>query len=206
MNGRRDYDVMIIGGGVVGSAIARELSRYRLRTALVEKESDVAEGTSKANSGVLHAGFNVPPGSLKARFNAEGLAFFPDLADELDVPSRRSTKLVVAKNRQELEVIERLLEQGRRNGTEGLSIVGRERIEKIAPGVQGEWALYSERTGIINPFLFTIALAENAALNGVDVYLQTEIIAIRKLDSAGGDAVSREIGRASCRERVCVGV
>ncbi len=182
MDRRRDYDVIIIGGGVVGSAIARELSRYRLHTALIEKESDVAEGISKANSGVLHAGFNVPPGSLKARFNVEGLSYFPDIADELDVPSRRSTKLVVAKNREELSVLERLLEQGRQNEAEGLSIVGRDRIERVAPGVKGEWALYSESTGIINPFLFTIALAENAALNGVDVYLQTEITGIESAD------------------------
>ncbi len=175
------YDVAVIGGGVVGSAIARELSRYHLRTALLEKEADIAEGISKANSGVLHAGFNVPPGSLKARFNIEGLSFFPELAEELDVPSRRSTKLVVAKDDEERRVLERLIEQGRENGAGGLSIVGADMVSRIAPGVEGKWALYSEHTGIINPFLFTIALAEVALHNGVDIYLQSEVDSVVKL-------------------------
>ncbi|MFP4266453.1 MAG: NAD(P)/FAD-dependent oxidoreductase [Spirochaetaceae bacterium] len=190
------YDVIIVGGGVVGSAIARELSRYCLRCALIEKEQDVAEATSKANSGVLHAGFNVPPGSLKARFNVEGLGYFPGLAEELGVSTRRCTKLVVANTESERNKIEELMEQGRKNGAPGLSIVGRDEIKKIAPGVEGKWALYSEKTGIINPFQFTIALAESAAVNGVDFFLGTELTGIRGNSRApGGFALSTRGGR-----------
>ena len=172
------YDVAIIGGGVVGSAIARDLTRYRLRVLLLEREEDVAEGISKANSGVLHAGFNVKPGTLKARFNIEGLAYFPDLARELDVESRMCKKLVVAKDDAERGQLERLLEQGRRNGCSGLSIVDERRIAQLAPGVRGKWALFSESTGIINPFQFTVALAENAAENGAHIMLNREVTAI----------------------------
>jgi glycerol-3-phosphate dehydrogenase len=127
---------------------------------------------------VLHAGFNVPPGSLKARLNVEGRSYFPRLSDELDVPTELCTKLVVAKNDGERRELERLLDQGRKNGAEGLSIVDRRRITGLAPGVEGKWALYSENTGIINPFLFTIALAENALANGVDIFLGTEVTGV----------------------------
>ncbi|MFO7850120.1 MAG: NAD(P)/FAD-dependent oxidoreductase [Spirochaetia bacterium] len=190
------YDVSIIGGGVVGSAIARELSRYKLRCALIEKEPDVAEGISKANSGVLHAGFNVPPGSLKARFNIEGLSYFPDLADRLEVSTERCKKIVVAKTDGERNKLEELLEQGRTNGSTGLSIIGKSRISEVAPGVEGKWALYSESTGIINPFLFTLALAENAAINGVDFFLGTELSGItREHGPSGGFTLITSGGR-----------
>jgi glycerol-3-phosphate dehydrogenase len=179
------YDAAIIGAGVVGAAIARELSRYRLRVLLVEREEDAAEGISKANSGVLHAGFNIRPGTLKARLNVEGLAYFPGLARELDVETRNCKKLVVAKNDAERRTLQHLLEQGRQNGVAGLSIVGSRRISELAPGVQGKWALFSEATGIINPFQLTIALAENAAQNGVEVLLGSEVTAV-ELPAGGG--------------------
>jgi glycerol-3-phosphate dehydrogenase len=179
------YDVAIIGAGVVGSAIARELSRYRLRIVLIEREADAGEGISKANSGVLHAGFNVKPGSLKARFNLEGLAYFPELARELDVEARFCEKLVVAKDESEKGYLEQLLAQGRRNGCSGLSIIDSRRMRTLAPGVRGSWALHSRSTGIINPFQFTVALAEHAAENGVEVRLGSEVTAIEAPPSGG---------------------
>jgi glycerol-3-phosphate dehydrogenase len=139
------YDVLIIGGGVVGCAIARELSLYSLSVVLLEKEGDVAEGTSKANSGVVHAGFNVKTGSLKARFNIEGAARFPAICEELGVAYRLTKKLVVAKDRSELPYLEKLLEQGRRNGSQGLSIIAGDAIRAIEPDVAGQFALYSEK-------------------------------------------------------------
>ncbi len=179
------YDLIIIGGGVVGCAIAREASRYQLKTALFEKEPDVAEGISKANSGVLHAGFNVRPGSLKARFNVQGLKMCPEIAHELDVDYKICGKLVIGKSDKDLPYLRKLLEQGEKNGCSGLSIIGKERIHKYEPRVNAKWALLSESTGIITPFQFTIALAENAAENGVEFFLNTEVKQIEALPVRG---------------------
>ena len=122
------YDIIIIGAGVVGSAIARECSRYRLRTCVLEKETDFCEGISKANSGVLHAGFNVKPGSLKAKLNVEGLNCYPMLAEDLGIEYLLCKKLVVAKNNQEKKHLEHLLKQGNKNGCSGLSIINKKQM------------------------------------------------------------------------------
>ena len=177
------YDIVIIGGGVIGCAIARELSLSSLKVALLEKESDVAEGTSKANSGVVHAGFNVKHGSLKARFNIEGAARFPSICEELGVPYRLTKKLVVAKDRSELPYLEKLLEQGNKNGCRGLSIIAGPAIQAVEPDVRGEFALYSERTAVISPAEFTIALAEVAHTNGVEFRFNTEVVSISRTGS-----------------------
>jgi len=171
-------DVLVIGGGVIGCSIARELSLYSLKVGLLEKEGDVAEGTSKANSGVVHAGFNVRTGSLKARFNIEGAARFPGICEELGVPYRLTKKLVVARDRSELPYLETLLEQGRRNGSRGLSIIRGDAIKDIEPDVRGEFALYSEATAVIAPAEFTIALAELAHANGVEFRFNAEVKSI----------------------------
>ena len=170
-----NYDISIIGAGVIGSAIARELSKYNLKVLLIEKEADVAEGISKANSGVIHAGFNVRPGSLKAKFNNQGVFMLPELADELGVKYKICKKMVVATNDTEKSYLTKLHEQGHKNKTPGLSIINQSTINKIHPGINGKWALYSENTGIITPYKLTIALAENALKNGVKVLLNTEI-------------------------------
>lgn len=177
------YDVVIIGGGVIGCAIARELSRYSLSIALLEKEGDVAEGTSKANSGVVHAGFNVKTGSLKARFNVEGAAAIPALCEELGVPYRLTRKLVVAKDKSELPYLEKLLETGRKNGSRGLSIIGGDAIRAVEPDVRGEFALFSELTAVIAPAEFTIALAELAHANGADFFFNARVTRIRKVEA-----------------------
>lgn len=174
------YDIIIIGGGVIGCAIAREASKYCFKTALFERELDVAEGISKANSGVLHAGFNVKQGTLKAIFNIEGLKYFPELAIELGVEYKICGKLVVAKDDSEKEYLEKLLQQGYKNRCSGLSIINQQQIEKLQPGINGKWALLSESTGLISPFQFTIALAESAVENGVEIFLHSEVISITK--------------------------
>lgn len=174
-----NYDIAIIGAGVIGSAIAREASKYNLNIALIEKEADVAEGISKANSGVVHAGFNVKTGSKKARFNIEGLLHFPKICYELDVPYRLCKKLVVASNDDELKELERLYTQGIKNGCKGLSIINEKKIKKLEPLISGKYALYSEKTAIISPYTFTIALAENAAANGVKLFLESEVVTIK---------------------------
>lgn len=174
------YDICIIGGGVVGCAIAREAVKYQLKVILLEKEADVAEGISKANSGVIHAGFNVKTGSKKARFNVEALSYYPNICYELDVPYKLCKKLVVAKNDEEYEHLKKLYDQGIRNGVPGLSLIKGETIKKLEPFVEGKYALYSEKTAIIDPFQFTIALAENAFFNGATISLNSEVTAITK--------------------------
>ncbi|HEY9053547.1 MAG TPA: NAD(P)/FAD-dependent oxidoreductase [Rectinemataceae bacterium] len=187
------HDVLIIGGGIIGCAIARELSTFDLRVILVEKESDVAEGTSKANSGVVHAGFNVKPGSLKARFNVEGALRFPAYCLDHGVPYRLTRKLVVAKDRTELPYLERLLEQGKRNGCRGLSIIGKSEIRTIEPDVRGEFALFSAYTAVLDPAALTIALAELAALNGVEFSFGSAVSSISR--HGAGYIVQTRAGR-----------
>ncbi len=177
------YDICIIGAGVIGSAIAREASKYKLNIAVIEKESDVAEGISKANSGVLHAGFNVPPNTLKAKFNVEGLNYFPLICNELDVFYKNSKKLVVANNKSELQYLKKLLEQGKKNNCKGLSLINEKQIKKIEPKINGKYAIYSEETAVILPYEFTIALAENAHENGVEFFLNNEVTNITKSDN-----------------------
>lgn len=197
---KKHFDVILIGGGVIGSAIARELSRYNLDIALIEKEGDVAEGISKANSGVMHAGFNVKPGSLKARFNVEGLRMFPHLCSELGVEFKRCTKLVIAKDDREHEYLLKLFAQGRKNRCSGLSMVGEAAIEELAPGVSGKTALYSQATGIVNPYQFTIALAENAHQNGVQVFLNHAVEDIHRTTKAHGPQQGAFVVRTAQRE------
>jgi glycerol-3-phosphate dehydrogenase len=172
------YDVAVIGGGVVGCAVLRELSKYRLRIVLLEKRSDLAEGVSKGNSGVIHAGFNVPPGSLKARTNAAGLRMIYDLAERLHVPHRKTGKLVVSFDDEGRNRLAELKAQGDRNGTPGLEIVEENTIRTLEPRIRGRWALSSPHTGIISPYEFTIALAESARRNGADVRLGAELTAV----------------------------
>jgi glycerol-3-phosphate dehydrogenase len=172
------YDVIVIGGGVVGCAVLRELSRYDLSLLLLEKEADLAEGITKANSGVIHGGFNVPPGSLKARTNVAGLGKIYGLASELGVPHRKTGKLVIALTDDERTRLEELKAEGDRNGTPDLEIVGASEIPKIEPLARGRWALYSPHTGIISPYEFTIALAECARRNGARVLLEAPVVSV----------------------------
>jgi len=177
MNGERHevYDVAVIGGGGVGCAVLRELSRYELRLLLLEKASDLAEGISKGNSGVIHAGFNVPPRSLKARTNVAGLKLVYELAETLGVPHRKTGKLVVALADEDRRRLEELKAQGDRSGVAGLEIVDEAAMRRLEPLARGRWALYSPHTGIISPYEFTIALAECAAQNGAEVRLEAPV-------------------------------
>ena len=195
----KQYDIAIIGGGVIGCAIARELSKYNVNVVLIEKEADVAEGISKANSGVIHAGFNINPGTLKAKLNNEGVFMLPKLSDELGLEYSICKKLVVAKNDEEKEYLEKLFYQGKKNNTPGLSIIDSTVIKKLEPNVNGRWALFSENTGIITPYLLTIALAENAVKNGVDFLLNTEVNNISK--TPNGTFILSDNGKTICNTK-----
>lgn len=169
------YDVAVIGGGVVGCAVLRELSRYDLKLLLLEREADLAEGISKGNSGVIHAGFNVPAGSLKARTNVAGLGMIYGLAEELGVPHRRTGKLVVALAGEDRPRLEELKAEGDESGVPDLEVVDAAAIRRLEPLARGRWALFSPHTGIISPYEFTIALAECAAQNGARVLLEAPV-------------------------------
>jgi glycerol-3-phosphate dehydrogenase len=191
------YDVLIIGAGVVGCAVARELSRYDLKIAVLEKELDVGMETSGRNSGVLHAGFNNRPGTLMAKYCVEGCLEFDQVAKELDIPFKRTGKIVVGFTEDDKAKLCQLKEQGEQNGVPGLEIIGREKIKELAPYVDGEFALYSPVTGVLNPFIYTIALAENARQNGVDFYFDNEVLAINHLDKAPGAKSTIHAGLAN---------
>jgi len=176
------YDVIIIGAGVIGSAVARELSRYTLSIAVLEKEADVVSGTSGRNSAVLHAGFNNKPGTLMAKYCVEGNLGFDQAAKDLDVPFRRTGKLVVGFDEDDYHGLESLKSQGDRNGCPGLELIDAARIAGLAPGIGGHFALYSPMTGILDSFLYTIALAENAQKNGAEFFLNQNVTGIGKKD------------------------
>ncbi len=179
------YDVLIIGAGVTGSTIARELSRYKLKLAVIEKEIDICEGTSKANSGIVHAGFDAEPGSLKAKLNVLGNEKMEELSKELDFAFRRNGSLVVCFDEEGKEGLEKLLEQGKENGVKKLSIITGDEARKLEPALSDnvKYALLAEMGGIVCPFGLTIALAENAFVNGAEFMLDTAVTGITKTDA-----------------------
>ena len=176
------YDVTIIGAGIIGTAIARELSRFKLRVLILEKENDVANGTTKANSAIVHAGYDARSGTLKAKTNVEGNAMYEDLCRELSVPFKRIGSLVVAFNQEELNTLEELFQQGIRNGVPNIKIISAEAVRRIEPNLSTEiiGALYAPSAGIVGPWELAIALVENAAENGVELLINTEVTAIKK--------------------------
>ncbi len=175
----RKYDILIIGGGAVGCAAAYTLARYDLRVGLLERCPDVCMGTSGKNSAVVHAGFNNRPGSLMARLCVEGNRGFAALCRTLDVPYRKTGKLVVAFDEGDREILRSLMENGRKNGCTGLSLVDAAQMRALVPGVGGIGAMLSADTAVLNPFLYTIHLAQAACLNGADILLNREVTGIR---------------------------
>lgn len=192
------FDVLILGGGAVGCAVARELARYRLSIALVEKEADVAAGTSGRNSAVVHAGFNNRPGSLMARLCVAGNRGFPALCRELDVPFRKTGKILVAFDETDLATLRRLKAQGEANGCQGLELLDEDQLHAKLPQIGGIGGFFSPETGICDPFLYTVALAENAVANGVAFFLNHPVTAIAPQAAgyqvtAGGKAFSARV-------------
>ena len=197
---KSSYDVLIAGGGVVGCAIARELSKYRISAALAEREADVSLGTSCRNSGVLHSGINYKPGTMRAKLAVRGNSMMDSLCRDLKVKIRRIGKLTVALTKDDLPGLERIHAQGLANGVPGLEVIGPERMRQIQPDVEGIAALWSPSSAIISPYGLTIALAENAKANGVDVLLNCEVTGIEVLPDGAGFAVKNSRGEKTlCR-------
>lgn len=178
------YDVIVIGAGAVGSATARELSRYSGKFLVLEAEEDVCSGTTKANSAIVHAGYDAVPGSKKALYNVRGSEMMEDLSKELDFAYKRIGSLVICRKDQGRSVLEKLLEQGKKNGVRDLRIIERDEIVSMEPNIDDDvvCALYAPTAAIVCPFGMCIAFAENAADNGVEFAFNSGVKQIKKED------------------------
>ena len=176
------YDVIIIGAGVSGAAAARELSRYNAKVCVIEKEEDVCCGTSKANSAIVHAGYDAKEGSLMAKLNVRGNALMEQLSKDLDFPFKRIGSLVVCKDEEDMPNLKALYDRGVANGVPGLRILSKEEVHEMEPNLADDIyaALYAPSAGIVCPFHLNIALAENANANGVEFKFDTEVTDLKK--------------------------
>ena len=176
------YDVIIIGAGVSGAAAARELSRYNAKVCVIEKEEDVCCGTSKANSAIVHAGYDAKEGSLMAKLNVRGNAMMEQLSKELDFPFQRIGSLVVCRDEADMPNLKALYDRGVANGVPGLRILSKEEVHEMEPNLEDDIcaALYAPSAGIVCPFNLNIALAENANVNGVEFKFDTEVTDLKK--------------------------
>ena len=179
------YDVAIIGAGVIGNSIFRELTKYNLKVVVLEKDKDVSMGTSKANSAIVHAGYDPKEGTLMAKYNVRGNEMFEDLCKELSVPFKRNGSLIIAFNEEDMNTVKELCENGTKIGVKGLKVLNREEVLEMEPNLNEEikGALYAPTGGIVGPFEYTIALAENGVANGGEIKLNKEVVGIEKTDT-----------------------
>jgi len=176
------YDIIIIGGGIIGTSIARQLSRYQVRVALLEKENDVSMGATKANSAIVHGGYAESHDKLKGRLCYQGRKQFAQLDQELNFGFDPIGSLVIAFDEEQKKGLEALYENGKLNGLDDLSIIGHDEIMALEPNINPDvqYALYCKGAGVCSPYEMTIALAENAVENGIDIFLQSEVTSIQK--------------------------
>lgn len=176
------YDVAIIGAGVIGSSIFRELTKYNLKVVVLEKEKDVSMGTSKANSAIVHAGYDPEEGTLMAKYNVAGNEMFEELCKELSVPFKRNGSLVLAFSEEDLSTVKALCENGTRIGVKDLKVLNKDEVLEMEPNLSEEikGALHAPTGSIVGPFEYTIALAENAVQNGGELKLRKEVVSIEK--------------------------
>lgn len=179
------YDIAIVGAGVIGASIFRELTKYDLKVVLIDKENDVSMGTTKANSAIVHAGYDPEPGSLTAKYNVKGNEMFEELCKELSVPFKRNGSIVLAFNDDDLKEIKHLYDNGNNNGVRGLKLLSREEVLEMEPNLSAEvkGALLAPTGGIVGPFEFAIALVENGVANGGELKLGEKIVNIEKADT-----------------------
>lgn len=178
------YDVAIIGGGVIGCSIARELSKYKIKIVVIEQEGDVSCGATKANSGIVHGGYDAAYGTKKGYFSHRGNILFEGLNKELNFGFEKIGSLVLAFDQEELKTLSKIIENGEKNGVKNLKIINREEILKIEPNVGGAiGALYCKNAGIVSPYEYCIALAENAISNGVEFKFNSRVDNIDKINN-----------------------
>lgn len=178
------FNVTIVGAGIVGCSIARELSRYNLKMCVIDKDSDVANGATKANSAIIHAGFDAKYATLKGKLNAKGNSMFDKLSEDLDFPFKRIGSLVLCFDKNDLDKLNELKAQGEKNGVPGLQIIEGDKLRIMEPNISDEAvaALHAPTGAIVCPYEMTIALAENAFINGVDFKFETEVKSINKVE------------------------
>ena len=176
------YDIIIVGGGVIGCSVARTLSKYDKKIALIEKNYEICQETTKANSAIVHGGYDCKPGTLKAKMNVRGNAMYPELSKELDFTFNKIGSLVLAFSQEEMKTIEELYQRGLANGARDLEIIDAKRVKEIEPKVSDEvvGALYCGSAGVVDPFNLTYAMMENAMDNGVELFTETELIGLEK--------------------------
>ncbi len=196
------YDVAIIGAGVTGTAIARYLSRYNAGIVVIEKDEDVCSGTSKANSGIVHAGFDAVPGSMKAKMNVKGCRMIRELSSVLDFPYVNNGALVLCLDEADLPKLRELYERGVSNGVDDLQILTGEEARKTEPGISPDTvaALRAGGSGIVCPFSMTVAFAENAAENGVEFRFLEKVEDIRMNE----DGFALVTGKGTITARIVV--
>lgn len=200
-----DYDVLIIGCGITGAATAFELSKYRLKIGVLERENDVACGTTKANSAVLHAGYDPMPGTLMARLNVRGTALGKALCAALDVPCRPCGSLVAAFSEAERETLAVLYRRGRENGVPGLELLTGEEARALEPNLSPAVtaALHAPSAAICSPWEYCLALAETAVVNGAELHLETGVTGLERrgegwlAHTARGDCSARWVVNAA---------
>lgn len=195
-----DYDVMIIGSGVAGAASARELSRYKVKACVIEKEEDVCCGTSKANSAIVHAGYDPAEGSLMAKLNVRGNQMMEELSKELDFPFKKNGSLVICLHKEDMPNLQALYDRGVANGVKELRILNKEEVLEMEPNISDNVyaALYAPTAGIVCPFSLNIALAENANVNGVEFKFDTEVEDIKRIDGGYELMTNRGVYQTKC--------
>lgn len=179
------YDVIIIGAGIIGTSIARALSKYKLKVAIIEKENDVSQGTTKANSAIVHGGYDAKCGTKKGYYSRKGNRLFHQLNKELNFGFEECGSLVLAFSDEDTASLEHLKANGEKNGVDDLVILDGDTVKGMEPNVSDSviGALYCPSAGICSPYEMAIAMAENAITNGVDLYLKTAVTGISKVDS-----------------------
>lgn len=201
-----NFDVVIIGAGVTGSSIARELSRRSGKFLVIDRAADVCEGTSKANSAIVHAGFDAEPNTMKAKMNVRGNVLMDEVSAQLDVPFKRVGAMVVCLNEDELPHLQQLYQRGITNGVTGLKLLSGEEARELEPNLSQKCcgALLAETSGIVCPFELTLGMAENAATNGVQFSFETKVTGIEKGENGwiittedGGEIHTRAVVNAA---------
>ena len=177
-----ESDILIIGAGITGCAVARELSRFDASVTVLEAGNDIAEGATKANSGLVHAGYDAEPGSKKAYYNVRGAAIYPSLCAELGVPFRANGALVIALNSQDRETVFNLLDRGLQNGVAGLKVLEHDEVLELEPNLNPDvlCALSVPSGAVVSPYEMAFALADDAALNGVSFFFGQRVSAVSR--------------------------
>ena len=176
------YDIVIIGAGVIGTSVASSLSKYELSLCVIEKTNDISNGASKANSGIVHAGYDAEPNTMMAKFNVDGNAMYPEICERLDVPYRNIGSYVLAFSDQDVKTLYKLKERGEINGVPDLRILSSDEVKEQEPNLNPEIkaALYAPTAGVVSPYELSIAFMEHAMDNGADLLLEEPVVSIQR--------------------------